>query len=218
MLPLLLIVIALVALLVQAVAAVEYLRTSIPEHGISVLMPVHNAGEFLQTAVHSILAQRDVSLELILIDDHSNDTAIESLNPDPRLRVLRSPERGIVAALNHGFDNARYPYIARMDGDDIALPQRLFKQLRLLLDQPNIHICGTQVEIFSDSIEIADGYRRYQNWINQQVSSTDIEKNFFVESCIPHPSAMMHRDVLSSLGGYHDTPWPEDYDLSLIHI
>lgn len=183
------------------------------EHGISVLMPVHNAGDFLQAAVSSILNQHGVTLELILIDDHSSDGAIESLKPDPRLRVISSPACGIAPALNHGIANAKLPFIARMDGDDIALPDRLAKQLKLLVDNPDIHICGTLVEMFSDTVEIAYGYRRYQDWINQQVTPEQIEKNFFVESCIPHPSAMLHRDVLSALGGYHDTPWPEDYDL-----
>jgi len=186
---------------------------SATKHGISVLMPVHNGGEYLEDAVSSILNQQAVVLELILIDDQSDDGAIEALAPDPRLIIEHSPERGIVPALNCGFARAQYPYIARMDGDDIALPLRLSTQLTYLQDHPDIDICGTQVEIFSESFEIADGYRRYQGWINKQVTPEGIEKNFFVESCIPHPSAMLHRDVLEKLGGYHDTSWPEDYDL-----
>jgi len=182
------------------------------KHGISVVMPVHNAGHYLQSAVTSILEQTHQNLELILVNDFSTDDAISTLGSDKRLRVFESPKRGIVHALNHGIAQASFPYIARMDGDDIAHPRRLELQLQFLLDSP-VDIAGTKVELFKDNGAVAKGYALYQQWINQQCTSEQIARSFFIESCIPHPSAMMHRDVLSKLGGYHNTPWPEDYDL-----
>ena len=97
-------------------------------------MPVHNCGAYLRTAVDSMLQQQDVLLELIIIDDHSTDQAIQNLPQDPRIRIIKSPQAGIVSALNTGLEHANYPFIARMDGDDIALPGRLYTQLKYLLD------------------------------------------------------------------------------------
>ncbi len=182
------------------------------ECGISVLMPVHNGGKHLAPAVASILEQTHKKLELIIIDDYSSDSAILELVKDDRIRIIKSPERGIVHALNAGIEVSQYPIIARMDGDDIALPERLEIQLSLLLSGA-ADIVGAQVELFCDDAEIAGGYLRYQNWINQQTSPGDIEANFWIESCIPHPTAMLHKAVLIKLGGYQNSTWPEDYDL-----
>lgn len=181
--------------------------------GISVVMPVHNGGRYLQAAVNSILRQTHEPLELILIDDFSTDGAINALAFDERISILDSPKRGIVPALNLGINNAKFPFIARMDSDDIAHPQRLELQLQFLLDNPDIDIAGAKVTLFRDTGSIGKGYQVYQEWINQQCTAEQISHSFFIESCIPHPSAMMHRDVLSKLGGYNDTTWPEDYDL-----
>ena len=197
----------------REVAAAAYLPTNFRQTGISVLMPVHNAGDYLSIAIDSILNQTDVDLELLIIDDHSTDKAIGKLAHDNRLKLLKSPSKGIVPALNEGLKHAKGYWIARMDGDDIALPHRLVRQRDFLLKNHNIHICGAQVEIFKDSGDADQGYRHYQDWINAQQSCIEISNAFFVESCIPHPTAFMRKDHLLDLGGYHDSEWPEDYDL-----
>lgn len=176
-------------------------------------MPVHDGGDYLDAAVQSILKQEGVVLELILVDDHSSDNAISKLAHDKRLKIVASPERGIVPALNAGIQHARYPFIARMDSDDFAVPNRLRTQLDYLLDNPDIDIAGARVELFKDDAELGEGYTHYQNWINALCEPTDIANSFFIESPIPHPTAFMHRNTLEALSGYHDAPWPEDYDL-----
>lgn len=176
-------------------------------------MPVRNAGDYLIEAVASILQQTHAELELIIIDDHSSDGAIERLPCDPRLVIVPNFATGLVAALNTGLAIAKYPFIARMDGDDIAHPDRLFLQINFLLDEPHIDIVGAKVQMFCDSGSVGEGYRLYEHWINQQLSPEQIEQNFFIESCIPHPTAMLRRDLLRQLGGYQDCSWPEDYDL-----
>ena len=176
-------------------------------------MPVHNAGNYLASAVDSILAQEQVDLELLIIDDHSTDNAIQELCPNPQIRILNSPKRGIVPALNHGIENARGYWLARMDADDIALPRRLKSQINFLQSKPNIHICGTQVEVFKDDGPADEGYQLYQDWINAQTTAEQIEDAFFVESCLPHPSVCMRTEHIKVLQGYRDCNWPEDYDL-----
>lgn len=183
---------------------------------VSVIMPVRNAGALLRSAAHSIITQSWPHWELLVVDDHSSDGAPQQLRGlDPRIRVLPSPGRGIVAALNAGAAAAAGEFLARMDGDDIALPWRLETQLALLRDAPGVGIAGGRVEIFGGTTHLAQGYRSYQRWINALTTPQDIAREIFVESPIPHPTAMLRREVFDALGGYRDTPWAEDYDLWL---
>lgn len=184
--------------------------------GISVVMPVRNGGEYLDSAVNSILRQTYSDIELILIDDHSTDHAISRLDlSDGRIKVIKNTGQGIVSALNLGIKHARMPFIARMDADDIALPERLDRQLNYLADHPEVQICGSQVELFKESGRPGDGYRLYQDWINGLTCSESIARNIFIESPVPHPSAVMRKKLIDDLGGYRDTGCPEDYDLWL---
>lgn len=187
---------------------------------VSVIMPVRNARRWLTQAVHSILSQSLENLELLLVDDHSNDGSIEDLPcEDPRLRLLRNPGRGVSSAFNHGFSQAQGEYIARMDADDIALPQRLEAQLGYLAAHPEIDVCGACVEIFLDGeqrgAQPAGGNRRYQAWLNDCRTPQSIRRELFIESPIPNPTAVFRRNALQRLGGYGDPAWPEDYDLFL---
>ena len=185
-----------------------------PSPLVSVVMPVRDAGNFLLTAVNSILRQDYHNFELLIIDDHSRDDALTQLPTDARIRVLVNAGEGIVDALNTGVRRAEGEFIARMDADDISLPQRLTVQVDYLIRSPDIGIAGAQVELFSGQ-PITEGYLRYQRWINALTEPDDIEKNLFVESPIPHPSALMRKSVLAQLGGYRQTDWAEDYDLWL---
>ena len=185
---------------------------------ISVILPVHNAGCYLEDAVTSILNQNDITLELILVDDHSTDLAIEKLDKklshDKRFKLVSSEEHGVVAAMKFGFAHASGTYIARMDADDISLPNRLYEQLNYLQQHPEIGIAGAQVKIISDSV-IADGYALYEKWLNQLCLPEEIGREIFIESPIPNPTAFFRRDVYESLNGYQDPIWAEDYDLWL---
>jgi glycosyltransferase involved in cell wall biosynthesis len=178
-------------------------------------MPVRDGGDYLAQAVDSILAQDHHDLELILVDDHSADGAIGRLVvDDPRFTVIASTAQGVSAAFNSGLSRARGEYVARMDADDIALPQRIGRQLRYLFDHPEVDICGACVEIFSKN-GIDGGNRRYQDWLNGCRSPGEIHRQIFVESPIPNPTALFRRQALTRLGGYRNTDWPEDYDLYL---
>ena len=133
---------------------------------VSVVMPVYNGGRFLQQAVSSILGQTMRKLELVLIDDHSTDKAISTLDQsDPRLRIFKSKGRGVVNAFNTGFSHCRGAFIARMDADDISLEKRLECQLDYLEHHPDVDIAGSCVEIFAEN-GIKGGLERYQNWLN----------------------------------------------------
>jgi len=187
---------------------------------VSVILPVRNGGRWLGTAVDSILGQSLPELELIVVDDHSDDGALAGLpGRDPRLRLLTNPGRGVSSAFNAGFGASRAPFVARMDADDVALPDRLEQQVRYLEEHPAVDICGACVEIFvSDGPaerSPAGGNRRYQAWLNACRAPDVIRCELFIESPIPNPTAMFRRRALRRLGGYRDPDWPEDYDLFL---
>ena len=179
-------------------------------------MPVHNGGTYLHEAVCSIVNQTFTNFELIIIDDHSTDDSIYKLKiEDRRIKYTVNPGRGIVSALNAGINQARMPFIARMDADDIALPQRFEQQLDYLSLNPQVQICSARVEVFRNQGQPGGGYQHYQHWINSLVDPDKIATNIFVESPVPHPTVLMRKHDLLSLGGYRDLGWPEDYDLWL---
>ena len=182
---------------------------------VSVVIPVRNGGSFLDQAVTSILSQTIENLELILVDDKSTDSAVSRLDrSDPRLDIVKSRGHGVVNAFNTGFSHCKGDFIARMDADDISLPERLECQLDYLEQQPSVDIAGCCVEIFSES-GIQGGLERYQSWLNSVREPEQVHRQIFIESPIPNPGVMFRRTALQQLRGYRNNEWPEDYDLFL---
>ena len=181
---------------------------------VSVLMPVRDGGAWLRAAVESIYAQSFTRFELLLVDDGSTDAAIVQLPCDPRLRIAPNRGTGIVDALNTAVSLARAPLLARMDADDIALPDRLAKQHAYLLANPGVAICGGEVEIFRTDGPLAAGYDAYQSWVNALRNPSRIAREMFVESPLPHPTFFAATAVFRQLR-YRDCAWAEDYDFLL---
>ena len=117
---------------------------------VTVLMTTYNGSPFIGASVASILAQTFADFELLIVDDGSTDTtaAIIERHTDPRLRLLRMPANaGIAAARNTAFSAARGAYIAALDHDDIAHPDRLARQVAYLDANPAVVLLGTAVRI-----------------------------------------------------------------------
>jgi glycosyltransferase involved in cell wall biosynthesis len=185
---------------------------------ISVLMPCYNAAETLEEALQSLANQTFTDFEIVAVDDGSTDDTQAILQAwarrDPRLRALAQPHRGILAALNLGLGDCRGEYIARMDADDRCHPERLELQKRLL-DQDPAPAVGSCLVAGFPAQEVRQGFRIYIDWLNSLVTDQEIRRELFVESPIPHPSAMIRRAWLDKVGGYQEHGWPEDYDLWL---
>lgn len=182
---------------------------------VSVVLPVRNGGEYLREAVDSILSQSFENLELLLIDDHSTDDAVSSLDQsDLRLKILKTNGNGVVDAFNSGLEQCRGEYVARMDADDISLPGRIRSQLEYLETHSSVDICGCCVDIFSDT-GIQGGLARYQNWLNSVREPGQVRQQIFIESPLPNPGVMFCSAAIKQLGGYRNCQWPEDYDLLL---
>lgn len=154
---------------------------------ISVILPVYNGADFIETAVRSILDQSFADFELIVIDDGSKDDTARILNSvdDPRLRLTSRENRGLVATLNQGLEMASGDYIARMDADDIAAPDRFEKQLAYMRKH-RLNLCGSAIEF----IGAKSGKKRYPG--------KDQELKYgmlFLGRSFPHPTVMAERSL-----------------------
>lgn len=129
------------------------------EEKISVVMPTYNTDvSILKTAVDSILNQTFRDFEFIIIDDGSTNNSVEYLNSiaDQRVKLIRNDTNiGITKSLNIGLRAAKGKYIARMDSDDIAFPERFEKQYAFMESHPDVFVCGTKVKHFRDELSPA---------------------------------------------------------------
>ena len=117
---------------------------------ISVVMSVYNGARHLRETIDSILAQADVSLEFIIVDDGSTDESpqilAEYVGRDPRIKIIRQENQGLTRALIKGCAAAKGKYIARQDAGDVSLPGRLHRQLTFIGQHPDAALvsCGTR--------------------------------------------------------------------------
>lgn len=178
--------------------------------GVSVIMPVYNGESFLLEAAESILAQKKVNLELIIIDDGSTDSTGEIIDfltqKDSRISAYKHTENaGIVSCLNWGIQQAQYEYIARMDSDDISLPDRLCAQQSFLDQNPTVGVVGTAVQRFG---EISPRVVRYPK------NDKCIKAHLVFRSPFCHPSVMFRRSLITGIDAYAEEAVSiEDYDL-----
>ena len=164
---------------------------------VSVLMPCYNAAATLSEALDSLASQTLGDFEVVAVDDGSTDATGEILSAwaaqDSRVRVLSQTHQGIITALNAGLRLCHAPYIARMDADDRAFPERLERQAAYLDAHPEIAVISSLVKAFPDKV-VRQGYRIYIQWLNSLVTDEDIRREMFVESPLANPSIMMRRD------------------------
>ena len=184
---------------------------------ISVLLPVYNGGVFLRPAIDSVLAQTLADFECLIVDDGSTDGSGEVVadyaRRDPRVRPMRMDgRRGLVAALNAALSAARGRLLARMDADDLAMPERLARQAAELEREPDLALVSSRVA-YQPEGPGAGGLRRYVEWQNAILTPAEIRRDLFVESPLVHPTVLMRSHVVEAAGGYRDRGWPEDYDL-----
>lgn len=178
---------------------------------VSVVMPVYNGEPYLKKAVESILKQTFNDFEFIIIDDGSTDNSWEILKAyaaqDSRVVLSRNPENiKLIKTLNKGLSLARGEHIARMDADDISLPERLARQVAYLQRHPEVGLLGTGY------------YRLYpdgQRELRQPPSTnTGLRWRLLFGTPMCHASVMFRRRLFETGEfNYHPFPHVEDYEL-----
>lgn len=182
---------------------------------ISILTPYRNAEKYIRETALSILGQTHTNWEWILVNDHSAEKELEVLADllnDPRIVLLENTGSGIVDALCTGFALANGEYITRMDADDI-MPE--FKLARLLeaLQGDGFKIVTGKVKYFSTAGSISEGYRTYENWLNERIGQQDFYQHIYRECTLASGNWMMRKTDLEECGGFTALNYPEDYDM-----
>jgi glycosyltransferase involved in cell wall biosynthesis len=179
-----------------------------PTIPLSILMPVFNAEKYVREAVESILGQRFSDFELIVVDDGSTDGSGDILRSftDPRIRRLDNGRNlGLVPSLNRGIEACRGRYIARMDADDVSLPDRLERQFRFLEAHPSIGVCGSWAQVIDED-------SRMVGRIVRPTDPVDVRMHLLFSVPLVHPSCCIRAELLRGYL-YRDVPAAEDYDL-----
>src|SRR3989344_535184 len=166
---------------------------------VSVVMSVYNGGSYVEEAMNSILGQTFTDFELILIDDGSTDRtpAIIASFSDPRIVRINHPTNvGLVTALREGVERARGELIARMDADDISLPERFAKQVVFFDTHPEVGVLGTAMRQVNSAGQLLA-------IISPPTDHALIEWSSLFESTVMHPTVMMRRSVVLQAGNYN---------------
>ena len=181
-----------------------------PVPRVSFLMAVYDGEIYLDEAIQSVLNQTLHDFEFIIINDGSTDGTAKIIEryrrEDGRIRAYEQPNRGLVVALNRGLELARGEYVARMDADDISVPERVATQVAFMDAHQEVGICGTWIE----TIGTPHGdVRRYPT------DDATIRSWLLFESVLAHPSIVMRRELLMKTGLSYDAGYvhAEDYDL-----
>lgn len=173
-------------------------------------MTVFNGMPYLKASVESILQQSLEEFDFIIVDDGSTDETCDYLASllDPRIKIVRQPNGGTAAAANRGLELVDTEFVARMDADDIAFPDRLAKQLAFMLEQDDVGIVGSQVSPI--------GERGVGKSLRLPLGHDDIFDALMTgRHGLAHSSLMIRTKLLKNLGGYWEFKLIDDWDMML---
>lgn len=174
---------------------------------ISVILPVFNAEKYISAAILSVLKQDFSDFELVVIDDGSTDHSLSLIQEialtDSRIRIITRPNQGLIYSLNEGISLAKGKWIARMDADDICLPNRFSKQLEWLT-KTGADVCGTWIRAFGDTLPRV---RRFY------IHPATLDIQLLFNTCCAHPTIMAKRAILLQNRYNVSAKYAEDYDL-----
>lgn len=181
---------------------------------ISVVLPVYNSEKYLAAAIQSVLDQHFSGFELMVINDGSSDQSEKIILSfsDPRIVYLKNEtNRGLIYSLNRGIENARGKYLARMDADDLCLPQRFVAQKSFLDRHPEAALVASVITFMDDQ------NRENGPWLldRQTTSPAAIRRMMPYENCIAHPTVMIRTAIIKQFNYHPGRKNMEDYDLWL---
>lgn len=179
---------------------------------VSIVIPVHNGEKYIKESIDSCLDQTYRNIEVIVVDDKSEDRTLEILKEyKDRIKVIPvEKQNGLGNVINIGIRASQGKYIARMDGDDIMYPTRIEKQVQYLESNPNCVAIGGQIDIIDENSQIT-GHREYA------IEDRDIKKNTFLFMPFAHPAVTLRKSTVVDIGLYPENMWKvEDVKFFLI--
>ena len=187
---------------------------------VTVAMPARNAAPFIGRAIDSVLAQRDIALELLVVDDASTDAtaAVVAAIRDPRLTLLRNPQRrGIAACHNLIVRHARAPYVAHVDADDYILPGALRRMVEALAADPTAGQAHCYYfDVDQDGLTTRDEFAQRWRILHRDRPPGLDYRQALQRRCVSNPLRVFPRRVLEELGGFDEQLTSAvDYDMAL---
>ncbi len=179
---------------------------------VSIVIPVHNGERYIKESIDSCLGQTYKNIEIIVVDDKSDDRTLEILKEyGEKITVIPvEKQNGLGNVINIGIRESKGKYIARIDADDIMYPTRIQKQVEYLESNPNCVAVGGQIDIIDENSNIT-GHREYAS------KDMDIKKNRFLFQPFAHPAVMLRKSVVEDIGLYPENIWKvEDVKFFLI--
>lgn len=177
------------------------------EISVSILLPVYNGEKYLAEAIASLLAQTYSSFEILVLDDGSTDRSQEVARsfPDERIRIVPNGcNMGVAKTLNKGISVSRGRYIARMDSDDKAFPERLQRQVSFLEENPGVSMVG------SNALSLETGKPTFPVPLTHE----EIHANLLFNCSFLHPTVVWRKDdFIEENLWYDENPTAEDYEL-----
>lgn len=182
---------------------------------VSILMPVKNGSLYLFECIQSIVNQTYQNWELIAINDHSSDNSCAIIQDfshcDVRIKLIENFGQGIPQAIQSGLKISRGSLVTRMDCDDVMDEKKLELMSEKLLEAKKKSVVVSLVKYFSDD-ELGDGYRRYEQWINDLSISEESFREIYRECVIPSPSWMLRKEDIDDDTLLSGNTLPEDYN------
>ena len=179
---------------------------------VSIVIPVHNGEKYIKEAIESCVNQTYRNIEIIVVDDKSEDNTLKILKEyGEKITVIPvEKQNGLGNVINIGIKASKGQYIARMDADDIMYPTRIERQVEYLESNPKCVAVGGQIDIIDENSKIT-GHREYA------IEDRDLKKNRFLFQPFAHPAVTLRKDTLEDIGLYPENMWKvEDVKLFLI--
>lgn len=188
-------------------------KNNVQEPRVSWLICCNQENSFLFNAIDSCLNQTFEEFEIVVICNGTlrneiADSLIDKYINEERLTIIVSDISFLTHSLNLGLDFCRAEFVARMDADDLCLPDRLEKQMSYMLQNPNVAVLGSSYKIIDEEGRVGDV-------VELPVDDVSIRDRLFWTNPICHPSVVYKRDLIRKAGGYMGGVQAEDYDLWL---
>ncbi len=156
---------------------------------VTIVLPVYNGEKYLQETINSVLKQTFSDFDFLILDDVSTDKSVEVIKSfsDPRIKFVRNETNlGSVGTPEKGMEMSNTKYIARIDQDDIWLPSKLEKQIKIMEADDSVGICGTSIELFGDR----SGIKIFP------VTTEPLKVGFLFFCMMSHPSVVFRKSFL----------------------